>query len=42
MTPSDRDSSVIATWDPVLTERLRGIIRPVIEGRHRAQVRGRG
>jgi 1-acyl-sn-glycerol-3-phosphate acyltransferase len=27
-------------WDPALTERLMGVIRPVIKGWHRAEVRG--
>ena len=40
MTPSDIEESVIAKFDPALTARLMGLIRPVIKGWHRAEVRG--
>jgi 1-acyl-sn-glycerol-3-phosphate acyltransferase len=37
---SDIEPSAIRKWDPELTERLMGLIRPVIKGWHRAEVRG--
>jgi 1-acyl-sn-glycerol-3-phosphate acyltransferase len=37
---SDVEPSVITKWDPVLTEHVMGLIRPVIKGWHRAEVRG--
>jgi len=37
---SDLEPAAIAKWDPELTERLMGLIRPVIKGWHRAEVRG--
>jgi 1-acyl-sn-glycerol-3-phosphate acyltransferase len=37
---SEREPSAIAQWDPVLTEKSMGVIRPVIKGWHRAEVRG--
>lgn len=40
MTSNDSASSVITKWDPVLTKRAIGLVRPVIKGWHRAQVRG--
>jgi 1-acyl-sn-glycerol-3-phosphate acyltransferase len=40
MGTSDLDAAAIAKWDPALTERLMGLIRPVIKGWHRAEVRG--
>jgi 1-acyl-sn-glycerol-3-phosphate acyltransferase len=40
MNSSDTEPSAITKWDPVLTERLMGLIRPVIKGWHRAEVRG--
>jgi 1-acyl-sn-glycerol-3-phosphate acyltransferase len=40
MTSSDVEPSVITKWDPELTERFMGLIRPVIKGWHRAEVRG--
>ena len=36
----DLEPAAIAKWDPELTERLMGLIRPVIKGWHRAEVRG--
>ena len=38
--PSDIEQSAITKWDPELTERLMGLIRPIIKGWHRAEVRG--
>jgi 1-acyl-sn-glycerol-3-phosphate acyltransferase len=40
MDTSDLEPAAIAKWDPELTERLMGLIRPVIKGWHRAEVRG--
>lgn len=40
MTSNDSAPSVITKWDPELTERLIGLIRPVVKGWHRAEVRG--
>jgi 1-acyl-sn-glycerol-3-phosphate acyltransferase len=40
MGTSDLEVAAIAKFDPVLTERLMGLIRPVIKGWHRAEVRG--
>ena len=40
MDTSDLDPAAVAKWDPKLTERLMGLIRPVIKGWHRAEVRG--
>ncbi len=40
MDSSDNEPSAITKWDPELTERLMGLIRPVIKGWHRAEVRG--
>jgi 1-acyl-sn-glycerol-3-phosphate acyltransferase len=37
---ADIDRSVITKWDPVLTEQAMSLIRPVIKGWHRAEVRG--
>jgi 1-acyl-sn-glycerol-3-phosphate acyltransferase len=34
------EPSVITKWDPALTERAMGLIRPVVKGWHRAEVRG--
>ncbi|MGZ5363883.1 MAG: 1-acyl-sn-glycerol-3-phosphate acyltransferase [Mycobacterium sp.] len=34
------EPSVTTKWDPVLTERAIGLIRPVVKGWHRAEVRG--
>jgi 1-acyl-sn-glycerol-3-phosphate acyltransferase len=40
MSSTDSEPSPITKWDPGLTERLMGLIRPVIKGWHRAEVRG--
>jgi 1-acyl-sn-glycerol-3-phosphate acyltransferase len=40
MNSSDVEPSAITKWDPELTERFMGLIRPVIKGWHRAEVRG--
>jgi 1-acyl-sn-glycerol-3-phosphate acyltransferase len=40
MDSSDVEPSELTKWDPVLTERVMGLIRPVIKGYHRAEVRG--
>jgi 1-acyl-sn-glycerol-3-phosphate acyltransferase len=37
---TDTEPSEIAKWDPGLTERVMGFIRPLIKGYHRAEVRG--
>jgi 1-acyl-sn-glycerol-3-phosphate acyltransferase len=37
---SDIEPSEVTKWDPELTERVMGLIRPVIKGWHRAEVRG--
>jgi 1-acyl-sn-glycerol-3-phosphate acyltransferase len=37
--PNFKESD-ITKWDPVLTERAVGVIRPVVKGWHRAEVRG--
>src|SRR6202012_1870735 len=37
---ADIEPSEITKWDPGLTERVMGWIRPVIKGYHRAEVRG--
>jgi 1-acyl-sn-glycerol-3-phosphate acyltransferase len=37
---SDVEPSEVTKWDPGLTERVMGLIRPVIKGWHRAEVRG--
>jgi 1-acyl-sn-glycerol-3-phosphate acyltransferase len=42
MSRSDVKPSAITKFDPELTERLMGLIRPVIKGWHRAEVRGLG
>ena len=42
MNPSDFEPSAITKFDPELTERFMGLIRPVIKGWHRAEVRGLG
>jgi 1-acyl-sn-glycerol-3-phosphate acyltransferase len=36
----ENDPSEITKWDPGLTERVMGWIRPIIKGYHRAEVRG--
>jgi 1-acyl-sn-glycerol-3-phosphate acyltransferase len=40
MNSPDVEPSEVTKWDPELTERLMGLIRPVIKGWHRAEVRG--
>ncbi|MDT7628056.1 MAG: hypothetical protein QOF99_8957, partial [Pseudonocardiales bacterium] len=40
MNSPDVESSEVNKWDPGLTERVMGLIRPVIKGWHRAEVRG--
>jgi 1-acyl-sn-glycerol-3-phosphate acyltransferase len=40
MTASDLEPTETAKWDPDLTERVMGWIRPLIKGYHRAEVRG--
>jgi 1-acyl-sn-glycerol-3-phosphate acyltransferase len=40
VTVSDIEPSEVTKWDPELTERVMGLIRPVIKGWHRAEVRG--
>jgi 1-acyl-sn-glycerol-3-phosphate acyltransferase len=37
---SDFEPAATTKWDPELTERLMGLIRPIIKGWHRAEVRG--
>jgi 1-acyl-sn-glycerol-3-phosphate acyltransferase len=37
---TDIEPSEITKWDPGLTERVMGLIRPLIKGYHRAEVRG--
>jgi 1-acyl-sn-glycerol-3-phosphate acyltransferase len=37
---TDAEPSEITKWDPGLTERVMGFIRPLIKGYHRAEVRG--
>jgi 1-acyl-sn-glycerol-3-phosphate acyltransferase len=37
---SDVEPSEMSKWDPGLTERVMGWIRPIIKGYHRAEVRG--
>lgn len=40
MNSSDVEPSEITKWDPGLTERVMGLIRPLIKGYHRAEVHG--
>ncbi|HKH53661.1 MAG TPA: 1-acyl-sn-glycerol-3-phosphate acyltransferase [Mycobacterium sp.] len=40
MAATDIEPSEITKWDPGLTERVMGLIRPLIKGYHRAEVRG--
>lgn len=40
MSPTDIEPSEIAKWDPDLTERVMGLLRPLIKGYHRAEIRG--
>jgi len=40
MATTDREPSEVTKWDPSLTEKVIGLIRPLIKGYHRAEVRG--
>ena len=40
MAATDIEPSELSKWDPGLTERVMGWIRPIIKGYHRAEVRG--
>jgi predicted metal-dependent HD superfamily phosphohydrolase/1-acyl-sn-glycerol-3-phosphate acyltransferase len=40
VTTTDVEPSEVTKWDPGLTERVMGWIRPLIKGYHRAEVRG--
>jgi 1-acyl-sn-glycerol-3-phosphate acyltransferase len=40
LTSTDSKRSEIAKWDPHLVERVIGLIRPLIKGYHRSEVRG--
>lgn len=40
MSSTDIEPSEVTKWDPGLTERVMGLIRPLIKGYHRAEVRG--
>ena len=40
MNANDISPSEITKWDPGLTERVMGLLRPIIKGYHRAEVRG--
>lgn len=40
MSPTDIEPSEIAKWEPDLTERVMGLLRPLIKGYHRAEIRG--
>jgi 1-acyl-sn-glycerol-3-phosphate acyltransferase len=40
LSPTDIEPSEIAKWDPDLTERVMGLLRPLIKGYHRAEIRG--
>ena len=40
ITPSEITPSEITKWDPALTERVMGVLRPFLKGYHRAEVRG--
>lgn len=40
MTATEIEPTEISKWDPGLTERVIGLIRPLIKGYHRAEVRG--
>jgi 1-acyl-sn-glycerol-3-phosphate acyltransferase len=42
MNSADERTRELAKWDPVLTERVMTLIRPVVKGWHRAEVRGLG
>ena len=40
MDSSDGEPSKVVKWDPGLTERAMGLIRPIVKGWHRSEVRG--
>ena len=40
MSPADIDTAEITKWDPGLTAKVMGLIRPLIKGWHRSEVRG--
>ena len=40
MNSSDVEPSEVTKWDPGFTERVMGLIRPIIKGWHRSEVRG--
>jgi len=40
MSATEIETSEITKWDPVLTERVMGILKPFLKGWHRAEVRG--
>ncbi|PRC53406.1 glycerol acyltransferase, partial [Mycobacterium sp. ITM-2017-0098] len=40
MSATDIETSEITKWDPVLTERVMGLLKPFLKGWHRAEVRG--
>ena len=40
MSSTDIEPSEITKWDPVLTERVMGLLKPFLKGWHRAEVRG--
>lgn len=40
MNSTDITPSEITKWDPVLTERVMGLLKPFLKGYHRAEVRG--
>lgn len=40
MAATDVEPSEMSKWDPGLTERMMGLLRPLIKGYHRAEVRG--
>jgi 1-acyl-sn-glycerol-3-phosphate acyltransferase len=37
---TDTEPSEVTNWDPALTQRVMGLLRPLIKGYHRAEVRG--
>lgn len=40
MSATDIEPSEITKWDPELTERVMGLLKPILKGYHRAEVRG--
>ena len=40
MNANDIEPSEVTKWDPGLTERVMGLLRPIIKGYHRSEVRG--